>query len=86
VRLNRKLFRYRASLVKIQTGVKNKIHTILAKNNVSHSYSDLFGKEGMDFLHSLTLPENLRSISLLLAYSVPIFYSHFDLIYIPKVT
>ncbi len=32
VRLNRELLRYRASLVKIQTGVKNKIHTVLAKN------------------------------------------------------
>ena len=54
VRLNRELLRYRAGLVKIQTGVKNKIHTILAKNNVSHDYTDLFGKEGMTFLHSLT--------------------------------
>jgi transposase len=60
VRLNRELLRYRASLVKIQTGVKNKIHTVLAKNNVSHGYSDLFGKEGMTFLHSLTLPENYK--------------------------
>jgi transposase len=60
IRLNRELLRYRASLVKIQTGVKNKIHTILAKNNVSHGYSDLFGKEGMYFLHSLILPENYK--------------------------
>jgi transposase len=60
IRLNRELLRYRASLVKIQTGVKNKIHTILAKNNVSHGYSDLFGKEGMAFLQSLTLPENYK--------------------------
>jgi len=56
VGLNRELLRYRASLVKIQTGIKNKIHTILAKNNVSHNYSDLFGKEGMAFLHLLSLP------------------------------
>jgi transposase len=60
VRLNRELLRYRASLVKIQTGVKNKIHTVLAKNNVSHEYSDLFGKQGMAFLHSLTLAENYK--------------------------
>jgi len=60
VRLNRELLRYRASLVKIQTGIKNKVHTILAKNNISHGYSDLFGKEGMVFLHSLSLPENYR--------------------------
>ena len=60
VRLNRELLRYRASLVKIQTGIKNKIHTILAKNNISHGYSDLFGKQGMVFLHSLPLPENYK--------------------------
>jgi len=60
VRLNRELLRYRASLVKVQTGIKNKIHTILAKNNISHGYSDLFGKEGMAFLHSLPLPENYK--------------------------
>jgi transposase len=60
IRLNRELLRYRASLVKIQTSVKNKIHTILAKNNENHEYSDLFGKEGMIFLHSLALPENYK--------------------------
>ena len=60
VRLNRELLRYRASLVKVQTGIKNKIHTILAKNNIDHDYTDLFGKRGMDFLHSLSLPENYR--------------------------
>jgi len=60
IRLNRELLRYRASLVKVQTGIKNKIHTILAKNNITHGYSDLFGKEGMAFLHSLSLPENYK--------------------------
>jgi len=60
VRLNRELLRYRASLVKIQTRVKNQIHTILAKNNISHDYTDLFGKAGMAFLQSLSLPENYK--------------------------
>jgi transposase len=60
VRLNRELLRYRASLVKIQTGVKNKIHSILAKNNISNGYTDLFGKEGMAFLHSVSLPESYK--------------------------
>ena len=70
VRLNRELLRYRASLVKIQTGIKNKIHTILAKNNLSHDYTDLFGKAGMAFLHSLpllkTTSSHWRDISLYL--------------------
>jgi transposase len=60
VRLNRELLRYRASLVKMQTRIKNKIHTILAKNNLSHDYTDLFGKAGMVFLHSLSMPENYK--------------------------
>ena len=60
MRLNRELLRYRASLVKIQTRLKNKIHTILAKNNVNHSYTDLFGKQGMAFLRSLTLAKNYK--------------------------
>lgn len=51
MRLNRELLRYRASLVNVQTGIKN---------NTSHGYSDLFGKEGMDFLHSLSLSENYK--------------------------
>jgi transposase len=59
-RLNRELLRYRASLVKIQTRLKNKIHAILAKNNVNHSYTDLFGKQGMAFLRSLTLAESYK--------------------------
>jgi transposase len=60
VRLSRELLRYRASLVKIQTRVKNKIHMVLAKNNVSNEYSDLFGKAGMSFLRSLSLPESYK--------------------------
>jgi transposase len=60
IRLNRELLRYRASLVKIQTGIKNKIHTILAKNNISHEYTDLFGKQGIALLHSVALPANYK--------------------------
>ncbi len=60
VRLSRELLRYRASLVNIQTRVKNKIHMVLAKNNVNNEYSDLFGKSGMAFLHLLALPENYK--------------------------
>jgi len=32
----------------------------LAKNNITHDFSDLFGKEGKDFLCSLPLPEIYR--------------------------
>ena len=52
VRMQRQLLRYRASLVRIQTRIKNKIHAILAKNNITHNFSDLFGKQGKEFLRS----------------------------------
>jgi transposase len=61
VRLSREILRYRASLVNIQTRVKNKIHMVLAKNNIDNEFSDLFGKSGMIFLHSLPLPENYKT-------------------------
>jgi len=48
-RMDRELLRYRASLVKLQTGVKNRVHAVLAKNNINHAFSDLFGKVGKDF-------------------------------------
>lgn len=32
----------------------------MAKNKISHEHSDLFGKEGMVFLHSLALSENYK--------------------------
>jgi hypothetical protein len=62
VRLNRELLRFRASLVKVQTGIKNKVHTILARNNISHEYNDLLGKEGMAFLCSLCVPGNYKIV------------------------
>lgn len=57
IRMERELIRYRAGLVRTQTGIKNRIHTILAKNNITHEFSDLFGKKGKEFLYSLQLPE-----------------------------
>lgn len=60
IRMQRELLRYRASLVKAQTGIKNRIHAILAKNNITHNFSDLFGKQGKDFLKSLSLGEIYR--------------------------
>jgi len=57
VRMLRELLRYRMSLVKIQTSLKNRIHSILAKNNIRHEFSDLFGRKGTAFLSSLNLAD-----------------------------
>jgi transposase len=56
-RLSREILRYKASLVKLQSAIKNEIHILLAKNHVNHGYYNLFCKKGMVFLHSLSLAE-----------------------------
>lgn len=52
----RELLRYRAYLVKMRTGIKNKVHALLTKLNIGNPYTDLFGKAGTRFLHQLDLP------------------------------
>jgi transposase len=51
----RDLLRYRISLVYLRSGVKNKIHALLTRLGIYHTYSDLFGKAGRSFLSSLEL-------------------------------
>ena len=51
----RDLLRYRISLVHLRSGVKNRIHALLTRLGIFHSYSDLFGKKGRRFLSSLEL-------------------------------
>lgn len=48
------------SLVKIRASIKNKVHALLAKNNVQHGFSDLFGKSGLSFLKELSLTHIFR--------------------------
>jgi transposase len=56
----RELLRYHLSLVKFRTATKNKIHALLAKLNIHHEFSDLFGKAGLAFLRKLSLPDIFR--------------------------
>lgn len=60
VRDTRELLRYRASLVRLRTQIKNKIHALLLKNGISYQFSDLFGKGGLKFLKELPLREAYR--------------------------
>jgi len=55
VRDLREILRHRAKLVATRTAVKNRIHALLAKNGVRHSFSDLFGKKGRLFLEGISL-------------------------------
>jgi transposase len=57
IREMRYLLRHRASIVKIRTMVKNKIHSVLDRNGIiAAGFSDLFGKAGMEWLSSVQLP------------------------------
>ena len=56
-REKRALIRERASLTKIRTEHRNKIHSLLAKYEYNHGFSDLFGKEGMTWLKTLKLSQ-----------------------------
>jgi len=56
VREQRELLRYRILLVSTRTRIKNRVHDIIDKLGIVHPFSDLFGKKGVDFLKSLSLP------------------------------
>lgn len=55
-RSQRELLRFYMNLVKIRSSLKNRIHAVLAKNNIQHGHSDLFGTSGTEFLKNLQLP------------------------------
>jgi len=52
----RALIRHRASIVKIRSMVKNKVHALIDKHGFRCEYSDLFGKGGTQWLKKLELP------------------------------
>lgn len=55
VRDLRDLLRHRATLVRVRTAAKNRIHALLARYGIRHSFSDLFGRAGRAFLSQLEL-------------------------------
>jgi len=52
----RTFVRHCASLLKMRVEVKNRIHALLDKYGLSYDFTDLFSKEGLEWLHSLNLP------------------------------
>ncbi len=56
----KELLRHRSKLVRDMVRMKNRIHNIMAKNNVTVPTSDLFGKRGLDFLMHVQLPSYQR--------------------------
>src|SRR5205814_7927596 len=53
----RDLLRHRATLTRMRSAVKNRVHAILAKHGITNEHSDLFGKGGREFLATLELRE-----------------------------
>jgi transposase len=53
VRDRREWLRYRMSLVRMQTGLKNRIHAILHRHGILHDFADLFGTKGRQMLTRL---------------------------------
>jgi transposase len=56
----RELLRHRATLTRMRSAVKNRVHAILAKHGVAREHSDLFGKGGREFLATLQLRDAPR--------------------------
>jgi transposase len=52
----KELLRHRQRLVRDATRMKNRIHMLLMKNNISIPVSDLFGVKGMKYLKQIDLP------------------------------
>jgi len=56
----KELLRHRAKLVRDMTRLKNRIHVLLAKNNIQVPWSDLFGVRGIAYLEDIQLPQYQR--------------------------
>lgn len=53
----KELVRQRILFVEMRTRIKNRIHSVLFKNNLKHEFSSLYGKGGMRWLMELKLRE-----------------------------
>jgi transposase len=62
VRQIRERTRYRMALSALRSAVKNRIQALLHRFGILHAYSDLFGKQGRQFLEQLELPPASREV------------------------
>jgi len=62
IREIRTLLRQRETLVRSRTMIKNRVHATLASYSIRSEYSDIFGKQGLEWLNNLDVPSNLRLI------------------------
>jgi transposase len=62
VRQFRERLRYRAALVGLRAGMKNRVQAILHRLGLLHAFSDLFGAKGRAWLATLELPDGSRAV------------------------
>jgi len=62
----RNICRYRVSLGRKMTRIKNEIHALLTRNNIKMKQTDIFGKDGLENLKSI----NLNDVDTLLLKSL----------------
>jgi transposase len=55
VRDVRELLRYRASVVSLRMGLKNKVHAVLTRNGIDCSFSNVLGKNSRQSLKTLSV-------------------------------
>lgn len=56
----KELVRQRVIYVELRTRIKNKIHSVLFKNNIKHQFNSLYGKAGIEFLRTLKVRKIYR--------------------------
>lgn len=58
VRRQREWLRYRMTLVRLQTGLKNRVHAVLHRHGIVQEHADLFGAAGRRMLSLLLGPQD----------------------------
>ena len=56
----KELVRQRMTFIQMRTQIKNRIHSVLFKNNLKHDFTNLYGKAGMNWLKDLKLRDIYR--------------------------
>jgi len=62
IREQRALLRERRSLVEDTVAIKNRIHSLLDRHNLQPRYSDVFGKQGREWLRTIQIPSTEKTI------------------------
>jgi len=59
----RTIVRHRASLVRLRTSIKNRVHALLTREGIElPKLSDIFGKRGTEFLKGVKLQQQRRTV------------------------